>query len=96
MRVLLVEDDADVGDAVRRGLEETGILAEWASGAAGAVMATEKGNFDVIVLDVMLGRGIDGLELCRLLRDRAVPSAILMLTPATRCPTGSGARGLGT
>lgn len=80
MRVLVVEDDADVGDTVRRGLEETGARAEWAQDAATALVATEQGAFDVIVLDVMLGRGLDGFELCRALRGRGVPSAILMLT----------------
>jgi two-component system, OmpR family, response regulator len=86
MRVLVVEDDIDVGDAVRRGLEETGITAEWFSGADDAILAVEHGHFDVIVLDVMLGRGMDGFELCRLLRDRAVPSAILMLTARDAVP----------
>ena len=86
MRVLVVEDDADVGDAVRRGLEETGILAVWSADAEEAVLAADHGHFDVIVLDVMLGRGMDGFELCRLLRGRAVPSAILMLTARDAVP----------
>jgi two-component system, OmpR family, response regulator len=86
MRVLVVEDDIDVGDAVRRGLEETGIIADWSSGADDAIVAVDHGHFDVIVLDVMLGRGMDGFELCRLLRDRAVPSAILMLTARDAVP----------
>jgi two-component system OmpR family response regulator len=84
--VLVVEDDADVGDAVRRGLEETGILAEWSADAEEAVLAAANGHFDVIVLDVMLGRGMDGFELCRLLRSRATPSAILMLTARDAVP----------
>jgi two-component system OmpR family response regulator len=86
MRVLVVEDDADVGDAVRRGLEETGMIAEWSPSADEAVAATGNGPFDVIVLDVMLGHGMDGFELCRLLRERAVPSAILMLTGRDAVP----------
>jgi two-component system, OmpR family, response regulator len=86
MRVLVVEDDADIGDAVRRGLEETGILAEWAADAGTAILAAEQGHFDVIVLDVMLGRGMDGFELCHRLRGRAVPSAILMLTARDAVP----------
>ncbi|HSP65506.1 MAG TPA: response regulator transcription factor, partial [Candidatus Deferrimicrobium sp.] len=86
MRVLVVEDDADVGDAVRRGLEETGIFAEWSTDAEGAVLAAGNSHFDVIVLDVMLGRGMDGFELCRLLRGRAYPSAILMLTARDAVP----------
>ena len=86
MRVLVVEDDVDIGDAVRRGLEETGIIAEWSTDAGAAVLATDRGSFDVIVLDVMLGRGIDGFELCRLLRHRVVPSAILMLTARDAVP----------
>jgi DNA-binding response OmpR family regulator len=84
--VLVVEDDADVGDAVRRGLEETGILAEWSRDAEEAVLAAGNGHFDVIVLDVMLGRGMDGFELCRLLRGRDYPAAILMLTARDAVP----------
>ncbi len=80
MRVLVVEDDADVGDAVRRGLEETGILAEWSADADEAVLAAGSGHFDVIVLDVMLGRGMDGFELCRTLRERRQWTPVLMLT----------------
>jgi two-component system, OmpR family, response regulator len=86
MRVLVVEDDVDVGEAVRRGLEETGILADWSADADEALLAADGGHFDVIVLDVMLGRGMDGFELCRLLRDRAVASAILMLTARDAVP----------
>lgn len=86
MRVLVVEDDVDVGEAVRRGLEETGILAEWSADADEALLAADRGHFDVVVLDVMLGRGMDGIELCRLLRDRAVASAILMLTARDAVP----------
>jgi len=86
MRVLVVEDDIDIGEAVRRGLEETGILAEWSSDADEALIAIGHGHFDVIVLDVMLGRGMDGLRLCRLLRERDVPSAILMLTARDAVP----------
>jgi two-component system, OmpR family, response regulator len=86
MRVLVVEDDVDVGEAVRRGLEETGILADWSADADEALLAADRGHFDVIVLDVMLGRGMDGFELCRLLRDRPVASAILMLTARDAVP----------
>ncbi len=80
MRVLVVEDDAEIGDAVRRGLKETGLLAEWAAGADEGLHAAAIAGFDVIVLDVMLGRGMDGFDLCRELRSRDVASAILMLT----------------
>ncbi len=82
----MVEDDADVGEAVRRGLEETGIVAEWSMDAEEAVLAAASGHFDVIVLDVMLGRGMDGFELCRVLRGRSTPSAILMLTARDAVP----------
>ena len=79
MRILVVEDDAKIASAVRRGLESEGFTVEVAdNGDDGWWMATE-GNFDVIVLDIMLP-GRNGFVLCRDLRaaDNWVP--ILMLT----------------
>lgn len=79
MRLLLVEDDARMAAAIRRGLRFEGIAADVAAGghqALGMVRATE---YDAVVLDLMLP-GLDGLETCRRLRADGVWVPIIMLT----------------
>jgi DNA-binding response OmpR family regulator len=77
--VLVVEDDARVAGAVRRGLEAEGFAVDVApDGDEGEWLATEA-PYDVLVLDVMLP-GIDGYELCRRLRAAGNWAPILMLT----------------
>ncbi len=75
----MVEDDARVAGAVRRGLEAEGFAVDVArDGDEGEWLATEA-PYDVLVLDVMLP-GIDGYELCRRLRAAGNWAPILMLT----------------
>ena len=79
MRVLLVEDDADLADAVATGLREQQIEVDHAETFATGRSRAVVGTHDVIVLDVMLPGG-SGFELCRELRRRDVATPILMLT----------------
>jgi two-component system, OmpR family, response regulator MprA len=77
-RVLVVEDDADIADAVRRALRQTGH--EVRSAADGVEALESAADFvpDLVVLDLGLPR-LDGVEVCRRLRESSdVP--ILMLT----------------
>jgi|ERR1035437_9825347 two-component system OmpR family response regulator len=92
MRVLLVEDDRRLADAVARGLVEAGLAVVRASDGDGAVGAALSGSFDVIVLDVMLPGLMDGFEVAARLRQRQVGTPILMLTG--RDAVGDRVRGL--
>ncbi len=79
MRVLVVEDEKRMAAALKRGLEAEGFAVDVAhDGIDGEWLATSQPH-DVIVLDVMLP-GIDGLTLCRRLRDQGVWTPILILT----------------
>jgi two-component system, OmpR family, response regulator len=79
VRILVVEDDPKIASAVRRGLEGEGFTVEIAeTGDIGWWMATE-GDFDLIVLDIMLP-GRNGYVLCRDLRAAGNWVPILMLT----------------
>ncbi|MEV4509569.1 response regulator transcription factor [Dactylosporangium sp. NPDC049525] len=78
-RVLVVDDDPTVSDVVRRYLEREGFTVELAGDGQQALDAYGADRPDLVVLDLMLP-GIDGLEVCRRLReqDRALP--VIMLT----------------
>jgi two-component system, OmpR family, response regulator len=92
MRVLLVEDDRRLADAVARGLVEAGLAVVHAWDGDGAVGAALSGSFDVIVLDVMLPGSMNGFEVAARLRQGQVGTPILMLTG--RDAVGDRVRGL--
>ena len=79
VRVLLVEDDREVADYVRRGLEEESFSVTVRLDGASGLKAAETSAFDIIVLDVMLPF-LDGLEVTRRLRFMGCRTPILLLT----------------
>src|SRR3569623_1693684 len=79
MRVLLVEDDRSLADSVVDGMREQQIAVVVAANAREGRERVELGDYDVIVLDVMLPDG-SGFELCAWLRAHGVTTPILMLT----------------
>jgi two-component system, OmpR family, response regulator len=79
MRVLIVEDEAKMAGLIRRGLEREGMAVDAVADGEDALWRAEAVDYDAIVLDLMLP-GIDGLEVCRRLREAGVWSPILMLT----------------
>ena len=79
MRLLVVEDEERLADALKRGFEAEGFAVDVAAnGNDGLWLATET-DYDVIVLDIMLP-GINGLRICRTLREKQIWTPILMLT----------------
>ncbi len=79
MKVLIVEDDDQLLEAVREGLEEEGMRVETATSYREGILRAGLGAQDVIVLDVMLPGGT-GVELCRRLREEGNETPILFLT----------------
>lgn len=79
MRILLVEDDDRVASFLERGLRAEGYFVVRASdGKEGLELALE-GDFNLILLDVMLP-GLNGLEVCQSLRIKQFETPIIMLT----------------
>ena len=79
MKVLIVEDDTRLAELVRRGLVESGHVVDVETdGEAGRAVA-QGGEYDAIVLDVMLPAK-DGIAVARELRGDGVSTPILMLT----------------
>ena len=81
MRLLVVEDEEKLARALRRGLEQEGYAVDVLHDGERALarLAHEHEQYDVAVLDIVLP-GLDGLTLCRRLRDRGVSLPVLMLT----------------
>ena len=79
MKVLIVEDDEELRNTLRDGLEEEGVRVEAAATYRDGILRASLGAHDVIVLDVMLPGG-SGTKLCRHLRDEGNATPILFLT----------------
>ena len=83
MRLLLVEDDAKLADAVCRGLRGEGYAVDHAADGEAALEDTSVWDYDAVVLDLMLPLR-DGFDVCRTLRERGNGVPILMLTARGR------------
>lgn len=79
MRLLLVEDDARIAGPLVSALEESGHRVTWAEDGQAGLELGRAGEFDALILDVMLP-SLDGFSLARKLRQEGVASPILFLT----------------
>lgn len=78
-RVLVVEDEIGLCEAIANGLADHGFVVESTHDGFAGYRKAKEGVFDVVVLDWMLP-GMAGDEVCRRLRQEGVPTPILMLT----------------
>lgn len=79
MNILLVEDDPNIANMIKKGLSEAGYTVSVApDGNIGFQMAT-KNPYELYIIDVMLP-GLNGLELCKMLRKLKDGSPIILLT----------------
>lgn len=81
MRVLIVEDEEFLADAVRERLEIDGIAADVVGTGDGALAAVAVNDYDVVLLDRDLP-GMHGDDVCRVLAADPASPAVLMLTAA--------------
>jgi len=79
MRILVVEDEHKIANSIKKGLEQESYAVDVAyDGKDGFDLATTE-DYDAIVLDILLP-GVNGVELCRNLREKQIHTPILMLT----------------
>jgi two-component system copper resistance phosphate regulon response regulator CusR len=79
MRILLVEDEPDAARMLAKGLRERAYAVDVAGDGESACEQAETSDYDAIVLDLLLPR-LDGVSVCRRLRESGAPVPILMLT----------------
>ncbi len=85
MRVLIIEDDPELLRVLERGLADEGIETETAAAYRQGRRRAVMGNYDVVVLDILLPGG-SGFELCRYVRAQGIRTPILMLTARDAVP----------
>jgi DNA-binding response OmpR family regulator len=79
MNILLIEDEVNVSAFIKKGLEEESFHVDVAfDGYTGKKLALQE-EYDIIILDIILPQ-INGLEVCRMLREEKTETPILMLT----------------
>ena len=79
MQVLVVEDDPVIGRALRQGFAEAGVCCEWAAEGKAGLGRARSGQFDAIVLDLLLpGKG--GLDVLGDLRAAGIQTPVIVLT----------------
>lgn len=83
MRVLLVEDERRLAEALRRVLEADNYAVDLAHDGRDGLYQAQTGVHDLLVLDVMLP-GLDGISLLQALRDEGVTTPVLMLSAKGR------------
>ncbi len=94
MRILLVEDTLDVGEAICRKFQQTGHSVDWEVDGNAASEILNFTEYDLVILDVMLP-GIDGFTILKRLRQAKVGVPVLVLTARSEIDDRVGALDLG-
>jgi len=79
MRILVVEDDIELADILRRGLTEQSFCVDIAYDGQSAQFLAQSEDFNIILLDLMIPK-IDGIAVCQNLRKAGNNTPIIMLT----------------
>lgn len=79
LRILIVEDETPIAEAVKTALTADGNAADVVGDGRDAIAWAETYSYDVVILDVVLP-GLDGFAVCSTLRRKGFSGAILMLT----------------
>src|ERR687885_289473 len=78
--ILVVDDDSELREQIRRLFERDGHRVMAVPDARSAVDRASTDRFDIVLLDIGLGPGPDGYDVCRTLRERRNVVPIIMLT----------------
>lgn len=79
MRILLIEDDPQIGDGLNRGLQKLNMAVDWFRDGLQGASALEIAPYDAVVLDLGLPN-IDGLEILKQWRSKELDTPVLILT----------------
>jgi DNA-binding response OmpR family regulator len=80
MKVLVIEDEHKIANALKEGLAQESYAVDVCYDGQEGLNAARYEAYDLIILDRMLPGGMDGLEICQTLRQESIHTPILMLT----------------
>ncbi|MDN3588554.1 response regulator transcription factor [Pedobacter aquatilis] len=78
-KIGIAEDDVKISDLLRSAIEENGYSTRCVFNGSDALSLFIEEKFDLLIIDVMMP-GINGLQVCKLIRDHGVKTPILLLT----------------
>jgi DNA-binding response OmpR family regulator len=79
MRILLVEDDAMIGESVAEGLKSEGYAVDWVRDGKQAQVSVGTSPYGLVILDLGLPR-LDGIEVLKSIRERRIEVPVLVMT----------------
>jgi DNA-binding response OmpR family regulator len=79
MRILVVEDEHKIANAIKKGLEHENYAVDVVYDGTQGLDFAQSEEYDVIILDRLLP-GIDGIEICRTIRAKQIHTPVLLLT----------------
>lgn len=79
MRILLVEDDPQIGAAIASALDDAGMVADWVTDGSAALASIEAGAFELMLLDIGLPKK-DGLSVLKQVRQKRNSIPVIMIT----------------
>lgn len=82
-RLLLIEDDAPLGEAIRRGLEHSAHAVDWVTRGEDALASVRVETYDVILLDLGLP-DVSGLDILRVVRSDRHAAPVIIITAQDR------------
>ncbi|AET67902.1 response regulator with CheY-like receiver domain and winged-helix DNA-binding domain [Desulfosporosinus orientis DSM 765] len=79
MRILIVEDEKRIASFIKRGLEEEAHAVDVAYDGEEGLNWITSFNYDLIIMDILMPK-MDGITLCRTIREQDIDTPVLMLT----------------
>ncbi len=79
MRILIVEDEFNLADVIRKSLEKEKYVIDISGDGEEALYNIRSNIYDLVILDVMLP-GMDGFEILKKMREEDIASKVIMLT----------------
>ena len=80
MKILLIEDEREIAQFIINGLKAEHFAVDWAEGGAKGLMWAKVNPYDVAIIDINLGHGENGIDICGAIRAKGRMFPIIMLS----------------